>query len=63
MWAGVVVFMIGEDTAFVPSFYWTIVTSSSIGYGDVVPSTAAMRWFTSFYRRGISPKNSMRFFI
>ncbi|CAM9927987.1 unnamed protein product, partial [Hapterophycus canaliculatus] len=41
--------MIGEDAGFFLSFYWVVVTSSSIGYGDIVPTTTAMRWFTSFY--------------
>lgn len=47
---GVLVFMVGEGVGFVTSFYWAVVTSSSIGYGDVVPTTSPMRWFTAFYR-------------
>lgn len=47
--AGVVVFMLGEEASFMTSLYWVIVTSSSIGYGDVVPTSPAMRWFTTFY--------------
>lgn len=50
MLAGVLVFMVGEGAGFAESFYWAIVTASSIGYGDVVPTTAPMRWFTVFYR-------------
>ncbi|CAM9569496.1 unnamed protein product [Scytosiphon promiscuus] len=46
---GLVVFMVGEGASFTTSFYWVIVTSSSIGYGDVVPTSRTMRWFTSFY--------------
>eukprot|EP00903_Cladosiphon_okamuranus_P022270 g20477.t1 len=46
---GVIVFMMGEGTGFVTSFYWAIVTASSIGYGDIVPTTTPMRWFTVLY--------------
>lgn len=48
--AGALIFMAGEGADFVTSFYWAVVTSSSIGYGDVVPTTTAMRCFTAFYR-------------
>lgn len=41
--------MLGEGAPFNTSLYWVIVTSSTIGYGDVVPTSPAMRWFTSFY--------------
>eukprot|EP00752_Nemacystus_decipiens_P004813 g4380.t1 len=46
---GVVIFMLGEEYGFITSFYWAVVTASSIGYGDVVPTSPAMRWFTAFY--------------
>ncbi|CAM9653997.1 unnamed protein product, partial [Ectocarpus fasciculatus] len=46
---GVVAFMLGEGAPCYTSLYWVIVTSSTIGYGDVVPHSPAMQWFTSFY--------------
>eukprot|EP00904_Undaria_pinnatifida_P002253 jgi/Undpi1/12028/HiC_scaffold_4.g01727.m1 len=45
----VAVFMLGEDEGLFTSLYWVIVTSSTIGYGDVVPTTGRMKWFTVFY--------------
>ena len=36
---GSFVFMFGEDKSFATSLYWAIVTSSTVGYGDVVPTT------------------------
>lgn len=41
--------MAGEDSGFTESFYWAVVTASTIGYGDVVATTSAMRWFTTFF--------------
>ena len=38
-----------EQLSFVDGLYMTIVTISTVGYGDFSPSTDAMRWFTMLY--------------
>jgi len=48
---GVVFFVIvpGESWSFVDALYFTIVTLTTVGYGDREPETQIGKWFTSFY--------------
>jgi len=45
---GTVGFMLLEDLSFVDAFYFTIVTISTVGYGDISPTTAASKGFSIF---------------
>ena len=38
-----------EDFSWVDSFYFAIVTLTTVGYGDVVPVTTSGKVFTMFY--------------
>ena len=38
-----------EKWSYTDSFYFTTITLTTIGYGDLTPTTAASKIFTSFY--------------
>uniref|UniRef100_A0A7S4KF57 EF-hand domain-containing protein n=1 Tax=Paramoeba aestuarina TaxID=180227 RepID=A0A7S4KF57_9EUKA len=38
-----------EDWPFVEGFYWSVVTATTVGYGDVTPSTNASKAFALVY--------------
>jgi hypothetical protein len=38
-----------ENISFLDGCYWSIVTSTTVGYGDVTPKTQSGRIFASFY--------------
>lgn len=43
---GIIGYMIIEDLSFIDAFYLTVVTIATVGYGDIIPKTAAGRLFT-----------------
>ena len=45
---GTIGFMVLEDLSFVDAFYFTIVTISTVGYGDIHPTSAASKGFGIF---------------
>lgn len=38
-----------EDMSWIDSVYFTVITLTTVGYGDLAPSTAAGKVFTMFY--------------
>lgn len=38
-----------EDLSWLDAFYFTVITLSTVGYGDIVPTTPAGKLFTIFY--------------
>lgn len=46
---GVVFYHTVEDLSWIDSFYFCMVTLTTIGYGDIAPKTDIGKLFTSFY--------------
>jgi hypothetical protein len=46
---GTVVFSLLEDWSIVDSFYFSVVTATTVGFGDLTPDTDAAKLFTVVY--------------
>lgn len=46
---GTVSFHYLEDWSFIKSFYFSVITLTTVGYGDLYPTTDASRLFTALY--------------
>lgn len=46
---GTVVYRIAEDWGWVDAFYFSAVALTTVGFGDLTPSTAFSKLFTVFY--------------
>ncbi len=46
---GTVVYHYIEDWSWTTSFYFTVCTVTTVGYGDVVPTSESSRLFTAFF--------------
>jgi hypothetical protein len=46
---GTIVYKILEGWTWIQSFYFSIITISTVGYGDLHPTTEISRLFTAFY--------------
>jgi voltage-gated potassium channel len=46
---GTVVYHFAEHLSWLNAYYFSVVTLATVGYGDIVPHTAAGKIFTTFY--------------
>ena len=46
---GTVVFSLLEDWSIVDSFYFSVVTATTVGFGDITPDTDAAKLFSVLY--------------
>lgn len=46
---GTIAYRFLEGWTWIQSFYFSVVTMTTVGYGDFVPSTEISRLFTSFF--------------
>jgi Ion channel len=46
---GTLLFAVLEDETFTNAFYYIIMTVTTIGYGDFVPTKTSTKWVLSFY--------------
>lgn len=47
--AGTVIFSLLEDWSIVDSFYFSVVTATTVGFGDITPDTEPAKLFTVVY--------------
>ena len=47
--AGTVFYRLVEDLTWVDAVYFTVITLTTVGYGDIAPSSTAGKIFTTFY--------------
>jgi hypothetical protein len=46
---GTIVYRVLEDWSWVDSLYFSVITLTTVGYGDLTPSSSASKLFTVFY--------------
>lgn len=46
---GTIVYRLIEDWTWIDSFYFSVVAVTTVGFGDITPSTDASKLFTVFY--------------
>lgn len=49
LFGGALVFVFLEDWSYIEAIYFTVITLTSIGFGDYLPSSTASRVFTMFF--------------